>query len=322
MLLPLERKNTHELSAVADLTRKAKALGFVAVGFSPSARPPFYDLFCEWIAKGWQGEMHWLERHMALLENPQGLLEGCNTVISLAYPYSTQKPRTPDGLTAARYSEPGKPDYHNRLKEIGLELARSLLEFFPEAKTRVCVDSAPILERSFAHAAGIGFIGKNNALIVPGYGSFVFLAEILTTARLPVPDKRPMPSECGDCERCVKTCPTGALEAPFFLNANRCLSYLTIEHRGDVPVSMGEKMGNCFLGCDVCQEVCPFNGSSKEEALCLPASDEFLNMEETSFKAQFGQTAFSRAGLKKIKENIRMIKGRSPISLTPFPLTF
>jgi len=252
--------------------------------------------------------MDWLKSHLGLRENPGRLLEGCQTVITLAYPYSSRKPCTPDGFAAARYTEPRKIDYHERLRKLAKTLTGIIVEWYPGARTRICLDSAPILERSFAYASGIGFIGKNNMLIVPGYGSYIFLVEVLTTAPVPFSRTQPMENRCGSCARCVDACPTGALESPFSLDASRCLSYLTIEYRGALGGETGEKMGRCFYGCDVCQEVCPLNGAVLPEDPLLPSTDEILAMSERDFMEQLGKTAFARGGLGKIKENIRAIR--------------
>jgi len=293
---------------IFSFVEKAKSLGFVSVGFSQSERPLFFDKFCEWIAAGKHGKMHWIERHLDLRENPGRLLKGCQTVISLAYPYPSKKPSTPDGFTTARYTEPKKIDYHDRLKMLAQRLAHSIVEHHPGNRTRVCVDSAPILERSFAYASGMGFLGKNNTLIIPGYGSYFFLAEILTTALLPLSKTDPMENGCDSCTRCVDACPAGALESPFSLNASKCLSYSTIEYRGAVDKETGRKMGDCFFGCDVCQEVCPFNQEISSKDFSLPSTNEILRMGEKDFKVKFGKTAFARAGLKKIKSNIEAIR--------------
>ena len=283
-------------------------MGFLAVGFSRPERPLFFDQFCSWIAGGRHGDMAWLARNIEIRKNPARLLEDCRTVITLAYPYPSKKPCTSDGFTAARYTEPGKTDYHSRLRDLARTLARSIKEQHPESATRVCVDSAPILERSFAYASGIGFIGKNNMLIIPGYGSYLFLVEILTTVPFPSTETGRMENQCGSCTKCVDSCPTGALEKPFLLDASRCLSYFTIEHRGPVGSEMGRKMGNCFFGCDVCQEVCPFNQWESSKDLLLPSTEEILTMDATDFDEKFGKTAFARAGLEKIKGNIEAIK--------------
>jgi len=291
--------------SISRFIEEAKSLGFIAVGFSRPERPIFFDDFCSWIAEGKHGEMAWMKRNLDLRANPKGLLDSCKTVISLAYPYSRRKPCTPDGFTSSRYTEPKKADYHDRLRKIARNLSRRILEQFPETKTRICIDSAPILERSFAYASGIGFIGRNNMLIVPGYGSYFFLVEILTTALLPFQKALPMENRCGSCKKCMDACPTGALEKGFSLNASRCLSYLSIEYRGDVNSRTGRMMGKCFFGCDVCQEVCPFNEETLSGELLLPSTDEILDMDEKDFKEKFGETAFARAGLEKVKGNIR-----------------
>jgi len=236
-----------------DLIQEACDLGFVALGYSRARKPLFFDTFRGWIAERKYGGMEWIGRHPDLRETPSRLLEGCQTVISLAHPYSFRKPCTPEGLSVARYSEPSKLDYHHRLREKANVLARTLEQRFPGSRTRVCIDSAPILERSFAVQSGIGFIGKNTQLFIPGHGSFVFLAEILTTAALSFPDPEPMQDRCGTCTRCLDACPTGALEAPYRLDAAKCLSYRTVEQKGEVDRQTGERMGTCFLGCDVCQ---------------------------------------------------------------------
>jgi epoxyqueuosine reductase len=293
---------------IVPIREKAKGLGFVGVGFSRPERPQFFDQFCSWIAAGKHADMAWLERNQKLRKNPVGLLDGCQTVISLAYPYTCRKPCTPDGFTTARYAEPDKTDYHDRLRRLAQELALCIVSWCPGSKTRVCVDSAPILERSYACASGMGFIGKNNMLIMPEYGSYVFLVEILTTAFLSPSDNEPMENNCGSCSRCVDACPTGALDGPFSIDASRCLSYLTIEHRGEVGNETGRKMGDCFFGCDACQEACPFNEEKSSRDVCLPSTDDILRMEARDFDEKFSKTAFARAGLEKLKGNIRAVR--------------
>jgi epoxyqueuosine reductase len=136
----------------------------------------------------------------------------------------------------------------------------------------------------------------------------VFLAEILTTALLCVSDHEPMETGCGSCSRCIDACPTGALDGPFSLDASRCLSYLTIEDRRDVSDEAGRRMGDCFFGCDACQEVCPFNEETSSRDICLPPTAEMLGMEAGNFEEKFGKTAFARAGLEKLKGNIRAVR--------------
>ena len=286
----------------------AKALGFIAVGFSSPSRPLFFDQFTSWISGHKNGEMSWLERNIRLREDPSLLLDGCRAIISLAYPYSSHKPCTTDGLTASRYSSPDQDDYHYRLKILCSEIVNIIKSYDMGCSTRICVDSAPALERSIAYSAGIGFIGKNNMLIIPGTGSYFYLAEIFTSLPLDIPNNQTMDDRCGSCTLCIDACPMGALEKPFSINASRCLSYLTVEYKGKVGQLEGKKMGDCFFGCDRCQEACPFNGQKNLRETLLPSSEELMQMQDEDFTQRFGRTSLKRAGLEKIKDNIRAIK--------------
>jgi len=291
-----------------DLIQQARDLGFIAVGLSRPGRPLFFDRFRAWISDGKHSGMGWMAKNLDIREDPSRLLRDCRTIISLAYPYSFRKPCTPEGISAARYSEPKKADYHDRLREKAKLLGKALDQYFPGTRTRVCVDSAPILERSFAYQSGMGFIGKNTQFIVSGHGSYLFLTEILTTAAIPFSEPRLMEDHCGSCTRCMDACPTGALEAPYRLNAAKCLSYRTIEQKEMVGRETGKKMGDCFFGCDVCQEVCPLNTKNEPREVVLPSVNDILRMDEEAFQAVYGKTAFSRAGLAKIQGNILAMK--------------
>lgn len=290
------------------IKEKAKNLGFIKVGFSKPGRPLFFDKYISWIAAHKNAGMTWMDRNTDIREDPSRLLNGCNTIISLAYPYPSNRAGTPDGFTVSRYCQPTEIDYHQRLKILCKELTGIIKQTYPDSVSRICVDSAPILERSFAYKAGIGFIGKNNMLIIPGYGSFFFIAEILTTASLDFPEIVPIENLCGSCSICIESCPSGALEDIFLIDASRCLSYLTIERDGPISQETGIFMDKCFFGCDRCQEVCPFNIAEKSREIVLPESEEILQMTDKDFKKSFGSSALARAGLEKIKSNIFAVK--------------
>ena len=285
---------------------RAKDLGFIAIGFSEPDTPIYFDFFLHWLREVEIGDMAYLKRNIDFRRNPKRLLDGLNTIISLAYPYPASKPSTPDGYTASRYSTPTEEDYHIRLRRSGKQLCKFINDIFPESHSRVFVDSGPILERSFAVTSGIGFIGKNNMLIVPGHGSYCFLAEIFTTAQFPVPSFKETGNMCGSCTECIDNCPTGALKAPFYIDVCKCLSYLTIESKDDIDKLTARKMGNTFFGCDVCQEVCPFNRSNLP-VVSIPSTDTILGMTELDFKRTFGKTAFERTGREKLKKNIKVL---------------
>ena len=291
---------------VTKIRTKALEMGFIGIGFSRPVKPLFFDEFRLWVSSGRNAGMSWMERNMDIREDPLKLLSGCSTIVSLACPYPNEKPATQDGFTLARYSTPDEDDYHIRIKEKCRELSAFIGKLFTGNKTRILVDSAPILERSFACSSGMGFIGKNNMLIIPGFGSYFYLAEILTTGNIDIPVIEPVSDLCGSCTKCIDACPSGALNGPRDFDSSRCLSYLTIEDKEAIDISRGELMNRCFLGCDICQEVCPHNrGKTKKK--CMPSTDKILGMSNKSFSKLYGKTALSRPGLEKIKSNIKAV---------------
>ncbi len=285
---------------------KAIEIGFTGIGFSRPVKPLFINEFKSWVSSGKNAGMSWMERNMDIREDPLKLLSGCKTIISLAYPYPNEKPATEDGFTLARYSTPDEDDYHTRLKDKCRELTLFIEEIFSGSKSRILVDSAPLLERSFGYSSGIGFIGKNNMLIIPGYGSYFYLAEILTTGQIDIPDVKTVSDLCGSCSKCIDSCPAGALKGPRDFDSARCLSYLTIECEKPVNISQGRFMNKCFLGCDICQEVCPHNKVNRVKN-CMPSTGEILGMSNDHFIGVYGKTALSRPGLEKIKSNLEAV---------------
>ena len=290
---------------ISRFIEQAKGMGFIAIGFSPPQRPAHFDSFLSRLANRKHADMTWLERSLDVRADPSKLLEGCQTIISLAYPYPSTRHETKDGYWIARYADPSREDYHFRLRKLGENLSGLIQKVYPGSRTRVCVDSSPILEKSIAWQSGLGFIGKNTLLVIPGYGSYFFLVEILTTAPLQYPIVEPMENPCGACSLCVEACPTGALEKPYHLNALKCLAYLTIEHKGDISPALVPEMRKCFLGCDRCQEACPHNKGGVTTSVSMPSADEILHMGEADFRKRFGRTSLARPGIEKIKSNLR-----------------
>ena len=291
---------------IRKIRSKAFEIGFTGIGFSKPVRPLFIDVFKKWVNSGRNAGMSWMERNMDIREDPLKLLSGCSTIVSLAFPYPDEKPATEDGFTLARYSTPDEDDYHIRMKEKCRELSDFIGCLYPENKSRILVDSAPFLERSFAYSSGIGFIGKNNMLIIPGFGSYCYLAEILLTEPVDIPVIEPVSDLCGSCSKCIDSCPTGALRGPRDFDASQCISYLTIEDEQVIDLSLGKFMNRCFLGCDICQEVCSYNkGTVKRK--CMPSTNEILGMSNEIFNRMYGNTALSRPGLEKIKSNIKAV---------------
>src|SRR5262245_27639914 len=245
----------------AAVKAKANEFGFDLCGVSRAERHPRLAKLADWIAGGQAGEMTYLEKSLDERLDPLRVLPGAKTVISLACIYNSSEPYSntigdPDQVAISRYA--WGADYHDVLRE---RLAR-LVGWMADESGRgfeafSCVDNGPVQERVFAEQAGLGWIGKNTCLINPRVGSWLFLAEVLTNADLDVDP--PATDQCGSCTKCLEACPTGALTAPYMLDATRCLSYLTIEQRGAVAADLRHAVHQQIYGCDICQDVCPWN---------------------------------------------------------------
>lgn len=275
----------HSLSIL--IKNKAKELGFDACGIAEVASADTEVLFFDrWIAEGCHAGMKYMENYRDIRLDPAGLVEGARSVISVALNYYPAQKQSPDSPRISYYAY-GK-DYHIVVKDKLRQLWEYITSLVPVLDStlpvaRFFTDSAPILERYWAWKAGLGWIGKNTNLIIPGKGSFFFLGEIVTTLELDY--DTPQKNRCGTCRRCLDSCPTGALERPGHLNANKCISYLTIEHKGDIPSEQASRLGDRLYGCDTCQEVCPWNRfASPTREVAFSPSPAFLSLKKEDLR--------------------------------------
>jgi epoxyqueuosine reductase len=303
----------------ADWKDEARRLGFVEVGCCPAVEAPGYDRFREWLEQGYAGQMRYLEDRADLYRVPQSVLEGARSVMMLAFPYRTDtepnEPRGGEGLVS-RFAW-GTCDYHDLIHQRLKRLAGWLREQVPEAGVRGVVDTAPLLEREFARLAGLGWIGKNTLLLNRRWGSWFFLAALLTDQVLDY--DTPFASDhCGTCRACLDACPTEAFPRPYVLDATRCISYLTIELRDAVPGELRTGMENWVFGCDVCQEVCPWNRKSpesEETAFVPPPENNPLNLirlfslTDDEFRGRFRWTPLWRSRRRGILRNAALVLG-------------
>ena len=253
----------------------AEAEGFSLLGISPAVAPAGYSSLLKWIEDGFAGEMDYFQKRREAYRHPNSVLEGVRSIVMLAYPYpatpalaeapSSNQPHGSADSTAgriARYASTGK-DYHDEIHPKLKRLCKVIKTFAPDSANRGVVDTAPLLEREFAQLSGLGWIGKNTLLINKHQGSYFFLACILTSLELEVSAPHST-SHCGTCTACLDACPTDAFPEPGRLDSRKCISYLTIEHRGSIPYELRSKIGEWVFGCDVCQEVCPWNKKPTE----------------------------------------------------------
>jgi epoxyqueuosine reductase len=303
------------MSLTSDLKQYALGLGFDAVGIAPAALPARHGAALHrWLDRGFQGEMAYMARAPQRRADPRDVLPGARSVVSLAvnyYPGDHGPPPRDHAGRIARYAW-GK-DYHDLIERKLDDLAGWLRARAPEAQVRGYVDHGPVLERAVAQEAGVGFIGKNTMLITDQFGSWVVLAELITTLELEA--DRPQPNRCGSCRLCLDACPTGAIVAPYELDATRCISYLTIELKRDFSPSERAAVGNWLFGCDACQEVCPFNAPSvpSEEPWFQEGvgpwldADRIAALEHEDEMASFASTPLTRPKRAGLVRNARAV---------------
>lgn len=295
---------------------EALRLGFSACGIAKADAVPNeeYSLIEQWLNDGYHGNMSYLERNADLRRDPRLLVEGTQSIIMVAmnyYPSELQDTQAPQFA----YYAYGR-DYHKVVKKrLDLLLAYIRTHIDDSCTGRSFADSAPLLERYWAVQAGLGWRGKNSLLIIPHAGSYFVLGALLISTVLS-PDS-PQPNRCGKCTRCLDNCPTKALLGAGYMDARRCISYLTIEQADEIPNELAEKMGNRLYGCDTCQQVCPWNRYASPttvedfapRAAILSIQAHILEqMQEADFSLHFAGSAVKRAGLSGLKRSLRAIK--------------
>ncbi len=288
----------------------AAELGFDGCGIARADAPDPEDRLGSWLRSGYHGDMEWLPRTQAIRQDPGLKLPSVRSVVVVTRNYLAARPPQPAGSgKVSRYAW-GR-DYHRVLIKPLRRLASRISELVPGAACYASVDSGPVLERAWAKKAGLGWIGKNSLVLNKQLGSWFFLGTVLTTAALR--EDAPVPGHCGTCTACLEACPTGAIVTPGVVDSRRCISYQTIENRGAAPEGLPEKFGDWVLGCDVCQEVCPWN-----RRVCATGERDFFPREahvdllalaamtEDAFRDRFAGTPVLRAKHAGMVRNARV----------------
>ncbi|RME18748.1 MAG: tRNA epoxyqueuosine(34) reductase QueG [Alphaproteobacteria bacterium] len=307
----------------ARLKARAREEGFAAVGITrPDARPDIAGRLEAFVARGWQGDMAWMAERMAWRGNPAALWPEARSIVMLAEPYTPECDPTevlgqPEKGAISVYAR--NRDYHDIVKKRLKRLGRWLIETAgPETEIKVFVDTAPVMEKPLAEAAGLGWQGKHTNLVSRELGNWFFLGAIFTTLDLPA--DAPGADHCGSCSACIAACPTEAFPAPRQLDARRCISYLTIEHKGPVPLDLREKLGNRIYGCDDCLAACPWNKFAvtasearyhAREDLNAPALEELAGLDDAAFRKMFSGSPIKRLGRARFLRNVCYAMGNS-----------
>lgn len=306
------------------LKRRAEELGFALSGIAPATDADGFGRFEAWLDRGFAGAMSYLPKLREERRHPRGVLDDVRSVLMVGLEYQAGVPEPgppsdPEPVPAARVAAyAAGPDYHRFIWDRLNALAAWLDEQVPGSRTEAVADTAPLLERDFARRAGLGWVGKNTMLINTRRGSFYFLGAVLTTIELS-PDPPSNASHCGTCTACLDACPTQAFPEPYVLDARKCISYLTVELRSDIPLELREPMGNWLYGCDVCQDVCPWNRNAGRRAVTFPHDPnlvrldpvELLGLDADAFRTRFKKTSLFRNRRAGLLRNAAIVLGNT-----------
>lgn len=297
-----------------DIKTQARHIGFDACGIAQAGSlPDDADFLRRWLALGYNGNMAYMANYFDKRTDVRLLVEDAASVIVVLLNYYPARLQSPDVPQIAKYAYGN--DYHYIIKE-KLRQLQQFIDSHAEQRSQICCDSAPVFERRWAERAGLGWIGKSGLLVNPELGSYTLIGEIVTT--LPLDYDTPLPNRCGTCTKCIDSCPTHALTTAHTLDARRCISYLTIEHRNELTDEQASLCGNRLFGCDACLDACPWNRHAQANRTPELAPDEalfatdFSQMTNADFKQMFKHSPLQRAGYKKIRQTAEKIAGKQP----------
>jgi epoxyqueuosine reductase len=307
------------MSLTTQIRHKARSLGFTSVGFAPADPLEGAQFYARWVALGYAGQMHYLERHLDKREDPRQMVPGARTAICLGMDYYQPTPDKTDPLRGQIACYARGDDYHDTIKKRLATLWEFILKTAgSDTRGRYYVDTAPVLERELAQRAGLGWWGKNTCLIDKRRGSYFFLAEIITDLQLDYDE--PAPDHCGTCTLCLDACPTDAFPEPYVLDATRCISYLNIELKGPIPRDLRQGLGNWIFGCDICQAVCPWNRKPEpapepayqsRPTLDNPSLLDLIQLDRDAFNELFRHNPIKRPKRRGFLRNVAVALGNS-----------
>jgi epoxyqueuosine reductase len=311
---------THTTQQVTDaIKRKARELGFTKVGIARAEElTDEGERLREWLSRGFHATMEWMARTVEKRIDPRAIVPDARSVVCVAMNYYTDVAHSDDPEVGKISRYAWGDDYHIIMTKRLEQLQQAVRELEPSARTKLYVDTGPMMDKAWAARAGIGWLGKHTNIITTDFGSWVFLGEIITDLALVYDD--PIADHCGTCRACIDACPTGALDEPYVLDSTKCISYWTIEHRGEIPASLAAQFEHWVYGCDICQDVCPWNSFQQptpEDAFMprpwnvAPRLDEVASLSKEEFQARVRRSPIKRTKHEGLTRNARVVMQNS-----------